>query len=112
MDIEFCPECGNLLRLGRTKEGKVVLRCGCGYSKPYTGNTKKKKFSEYRKKQLAKKTLVINKVGEATNPTTTIECPKCGYMTAEYFQMQTRSADEPPTTFYRCLKCNNRWRKY
>jgi hypothetical protein len=27
-----------------------------------------------------------------------------------YYQMQTRSADEPMTTFVSCLNCNNRWK--
>lgn len=27
-----------------------------------------------------------------------------------YYQMQTRSADEPMTTFVRCVACGNRWR--
>lgn len=37
-------------------------------------------------------------------------CGKCkGYQTT-YHQLQTRSADEPMTTFVTCLKCNKRWK--
>ena len=37
-------------------------------------------------------------------------CGKCkGYHTT-YHQLQTRSADEPMTTFVTCLKCNKRWK--
>lgn len=38
------------------------------------------------------------------------QCFKCkGYETV-YHQLQTRSSDEPMTTFVTCLKCNNRWK--
>ncbi|CDO63606.1 transcription elongation factor s-II, putative [Plasmodium reichenowi] len=38
------------------------------------------------------------------------QCFKCkGYDTI-YHQLQTRSSDEPMTTFVTCLKCNNRWK--
>ncbi|ANQ10170.1 Transcription elongation factor S-II [Plasmodium coatneyi] len=38
------------------------------------------------------------------------QCFKCkGYDTV-YHQLQTRSSDEPMTTFVTCLKCNNRWK--
>ncbi|ELQ76667.1 RNA polymerase III subunit C11, partial [Trachipleistophora hominis] len=32
-------------------------------------------------------------------------CEKCGYNTASFYEMQTRSADEPMTIFYQCLQC-------
>ena len=40
------------------------------------------------------------------------ECPnrKCREYKATYYQMQTRSADEPMTTFLTCLKCNKKWK--
>lgn len=38
-------------------------------------------------------------------------CPKCGHNQANFFQMQTRSADEPMTTFYRCKKCTHQWKE-
>lgn len=37
-------------------------------------------------------------------------CGKCKSLTTTYFQMQTRSSDEPMTTFVNCLNCGNRWK--
>jgi transcription elongation factor S-II len=39
-----------------------------------------------------------------------LECGKCHKRNTEYVQMQTRSADEPMTTFAYCHECNRRWR--
>ena len=36
-------------------------------------------------------------------------CPKCKSRKTSYYQMQTRSADEPLTNFCSCL-CGHRWR--
>lgn len=38
------------------------------------------------------------------------KCGKCKSIRTTYYQMQTRSADEPMTTFVTCVKCNNRWK--
>ena len=37
-------------------------------------------------------------------------CRKCKSSRCNYFQLQTRSCDEPMTIFVRCLNCGNRWR--
>lgn len=37
-------------------------------------------------------------------------CGKCGQKKVSYNQAQTRSADEPMTTFCECLACGNRWK--
>jgi len=37
-------------------------------------------------------------------------CRKCQKRKCTYYQMQTRSADEPMTTFVTCLVCGNRWK--
>ena len=42
--------------------------------------------------------------------TSIFKCGKCKKNNCNYFQMQTRSADEPMTTFVTCLNCNNRWK--
>jgi DNA-directed RNA polymerase subunit M len=45
-------------------------------------------------------------------PKTRIICQKCENMEAYWWMQQTRSADEPPTMFYRCCKCGYSWRSY
>ena len=42
--------------------------------------------------------------------TDTFKCRKCQKKKCTYYQLQTRSADEPMTTFVSCLECGNRWR--
>ncbi|SCV68014.1 BQ2448_135 [Microbotryum intermedium] len=42
--------------------------------------------------------------------TDAFQCGKCKQRRTMYYQMQTRSADEPMTTFVTCLNCNNRWK--
>lgn len=39
------------------------------------------------------------------------KCPKCKARKTIYVQVQTRSADEPMTTFITCLKCGNKWKQ-
>ena len=38
------------------------------------------------------------------------KCYKCKGNECTYFQLQTRSADEPMTTIVDCLSCGNRWK--
>ena len=37
-------------------------------------------------------------------------CRKCHSKKCTYYQLQTRSADEPMTTFVTCLDCGKRWK--
>ncbi|EHK25250.1 uncharacterized protein TRIVIDRAFT_81951 [Trichoderma virens Gv29-8] len=39
-----------------------------------------------------------------------LECGKCKKKKVSYTQAQTRSADEPMTTFCECMNCGNRWK--
>jgi DNA-directed RNA polymerase subunit M/transcription elongation factor TFIIS len=41
----------------------------------------------------------------------TVQCHKCRGFYTDYIQLQTRSADEPMTIFYRCRECGNRGRR-
>ncbi|PKI40967.1 hypothetical protein CRG98_038495 [Punica granatum] len=38
------------------------------------------------------------------------KCGRCGQRKTTYYQLQTRSADEPMTTFVTCVNCNNHWK--
>jgi transcription elongation factor S-II len=37
-------------------------------------------------------------------------CYKCKTNKCKYYKLQTRSADEPMTTFVTCVNCGNRWK--
>ncbi len=38
------------------------------------------------------------------------KCKKCKSNKTSYYQLQTRSADEPMTTFVECSNCGNHWK--
>ena len=38
------------------------------------------------------------------------KCSKCKSQKTTYYEMQTRSADEPMTAFIQCLDCGKRWK--
>lgn len=40
-----------------------------------------------------------------------IKCGHCGARSTAHYSQQTRSGDEPMTTFIQCTKCGNRWRR-
>ena len=42
--------------------------------------------------------------------TDAFKCGKCKQRKCTYYQLQTRSADEPMTTFVTCVNCDNRWK--
>ena len=57
-----------------------------------------------------KKKLDFLSKGNNGQGTDMFKCGKCKQRNCTYFQMQTRSADEPMTTFVTCLNCNKRWK--
>ncbi len=114
--VKFCPNCEKVLRKKKKDDGSFVLLCrACEYEEDYSKDVKKKSMNKVlEKKILDNKTRVIS--GDSAEvefkPKTKVVCPKCGHDEAFYDQFQTRSADEPATTFYSCVKCKNRWREY
>lgn len=42
--------------------------------------------------------------------TSEFKCRKCHKSECSYYQLQTRSADEPMTTFVTCFNCGNNWK--
>ena len=39
------------------------------------------------------------------------KCGKCKSNYTTFYQLQTRCADEPMTSFITCMKCDNRWKE-
>ncbi|KAG7085565.1 hypothetical protein E1B28_003121 [Marasmius oreades] len=48
--------------------------------------------------------------GEQQAETDAFQCSRCKQRKCRYRQAQTRSADEPMTTFVTCTNCGNRWK--
>lgn len=69
---------------------------------PYAKAVEKKIFKELQKQRLENEAL-RGVEGFFT-------CGKCKSKKTTYYQLQTRSADEPMTTFVSCLNCGKRWK--
>jgi DNA-directed RNA polymerase subunit M len=110
--VEFCPECSNLLRKKKVKE-KSFLACKCGYEKELEfDNTKIEKSLKKKKRALEKNLMILSEEDKiSANPKTKKECPKCGNLEAETWQVQIRSSDEPSTHFFKCTSCKHTWRE-
>lgn len=65
-------------------------------------------WAEIKLKNMSKKIVLQNNNEEL--PDGMFKCGKCKSLKTTYYQMQTRSADEPMTTFVSCLNCNHRWK--
>ena len=59
--------------------------------------------------EMHKRSLLDMQIAEPQAEVGMFECQKCKQRKCTYFQMQTRSADEPMTTYVRCI-CGHRWK--
>jgi DNA-directed RNA polymerase subunit M len=111
--VEFCPKCSNLLRK-EVLDGKSTLVCKCGYQQELEQSLEEINETINRKKEALEKNLIIVSEEDKISIHLKVkqDCPKCGYREAEAWQEQTRSADEPSTSFFRCVKCKYTWREY
>ena len=105
--MDFCKKCHSLMV--PVKKGKAThLTCRkCGYTQK--GSVRELKISEKVPKGRG---VVLLEKDEVQLPTTDRVCPSCGHEKAYFWLQQTRSADEPPTQFFRCVKCKHVWREY
>ncbi|MDW8022009.1 MAG: transcription factor S [Nitrososphaerota archaeon] len=108
--MEICPRCGKVMAL--KKSSKPAWTCfKCGYERPIEGSII---YTKVHKRGKTAEIAVVDKEEEAKvlPVTTDVVCPKCGAREAYYWSIQTRSADEPMTQFFRCRKCGHTWREY
>ncbi|CAD5234759.1 unnamed protein product [Bursaphelenchus xylophilus] len=106
--LVFCPVCGSCLTVG---VGQVnQFECGsCEYKLPLANHVSSRLYPKM--KDLDE---VLGGPGAWENAEVTEErCPRCSKTRAYFMQIQTRSADEPSTVFYRCANpdCAHRWKE-
>lgn len=98
--MDFC-DCGGMLV--PSSSGSVCRKCG----KKFTGKVNIRVTTKTPREGMA---VIEN--NEPDLPRTKKECKKCKNNEAYYWLIQTRSADEPPTQFFKCVKCKHTWREY
>jgi len=102
--MKFCPKCE--VRLKQDSSNSFICP-KCSYSE---------KGGKDRKQVKGESSSTIDVLDEnektETLPVIKMDCEKCGHTEAVWWMLQTRSADEPTTQFYRCVKCNYTWRNY
>lgn len=114
--MEFCDECGNIMRVKAELDGKLLLICPvCGFEKVVEDSKIQRSELEIAipNDEPAPFEGVIDDAEYARRGTLSrAMCPKCGHDRAYVTMMQTRAADEPPTRIYRCERCGHTWREY
>ena len=107
--ILFCPICGNLLSV---EEGTRCYKFACPTC-PYINNITQKVSSKTYPKLKAVDDVLGGRAAWENVDSTEETCPKCEHKRAYFMQIQTRSADEPMTVFYKCCNpvCGHRWRE-
>lgn len=107
-NMKFCTECGAVLK--PEWENRLYKCPRCGATEPieveavYVNNHG----------SIDDRIIVIGKNERKmmTTPQTNALCPKCGNGRAYWWMVQTRSADESSTQFFRCTRCSHTWREY
>ncbi|CAG8584290.1 10470_t:CDS:2 [Acaulospora morrowiae] len=91
----------------RVISGELPIDVFCTMSKEeMISEDRKARNNEIRQANLFK----ARGAGPTQAETDMFRCGKCNNRKCTYYQMQTRSADEPMTTFVTCTVCNNRWK--
>lgn len=106
-----CPRCSNILTVTPSPDtGRNRLECrGCSYQHTITVPMFSRRTFERKDRE-----DVFGGPGEWDNADkAAVQCPKegCNGAEAAYFQVQIRSADEPMTSFFKCMTCGGRWRE-
>jgi len=113
--LDFCPNCGKLLQTEKTSSNKTKLIClKCGYQRNLESD-ETVAFTEEIEHNLTKELTVVMDENEvdSTKPVKEMYCPACKKnQKVSFWMIQTRSADESPTRFFRCTVCGETWREY
>lgn len=98
--MRFCPSCNTRLR----KSGADLVCSKCGHAEGAP--------AEKPREETVESALNVMDEGGEPLPTIKAHCEKCGNQEAVWWMLQTRSADEATTQFYRCTECSHTWRNY
>lgn len=109
--MKFCPRDGMTLVLdNESSHGGYRFRCAvCPYVKKLQPNELLSLKTKYETKKVGD--VLGGEEAWKNVPETDAFCRACQHTRAYYMQLQTRSADEPMTIFYKCVKCKKQWKE-
>ncbi|PHH88177.1 hypothetical protein CDD83_7867 [Cordyceps sp. RAO-2017] len=106
----FCPHCANILTVSLTGSRRNRLECRtCPFEHAISEPVFSRRLFERKEKE-----DVFGGPGAWDNAQKgRVQCPAdgCDGDEAAFFQVQIRSADEPMTSFFKCMTCGQRWRE-
>ncbi|EGD82206.1 RNA polymerase III subunit C11 [Salpingoeca rosetta] len=105
MFFMFCPLCTNQLVLDTSAECGTHFACR---TCPYKHEMNMPVVSSRKSRNPKQVEDIIGSSTEGLSMTDA-RCPQCDHARAFFFEMQTRSADEPMTVFYCCEECKHKW---
>ena len=104
----FSPESyvGNINLIHRWQNGEFAIdKIGAWSS--YDLNPGK--WSELKEQQVRRDKRILE--GNLSMATDRFRCSGCQKKMCSYYELQTRSADEPMTIFIKCLNCGKQWKQ-
>ncbi|GER36615.1 DNA-directed RNA polymerase subunit [Striga asiatica] len=107
--MQFCPTCGTMLlfELAHMAHPNQFFCPTC----PYVCRVENKIKQHTPLVRKPMEPIFSEDDQKVINKTSGVSCPACGHGEASYIEVQTRSADEPMTIFYRCTKCKSTWKE-
>jgi hypothetical protein len=105
-NIDSASYVGNTRLLNRLREGEFKPHdiAFMGFTELYP-----EKWGNYVEMSIKREAKMLEV--DKSMATDMFRCSRCGKRQCTYYEMQTRSADEPMTQFIRCLNCGKQWRQ-
>ena len=97
---------GNNHLIERWKDGEFTLDA-IGHWTPYELNPVH--WKDLKDQQFRREQRILE--GNLAMATDRFRCSRCKKKLCSYYELQTRSADEPMTIFISCLNCGKRWKQ-
>lgn len=107
LELKRCLERGNLLKrlVNKTVKPKDLVNATAEFLEPEGPYANALLAAQKKEVEIEASKARMDEEYEGA-----FKCRKCGSKKTTYYQLQTRSADEPMTTYVTCLGCDNHWK--